>query len=94
MEKAKITYDDFARVDVRIGRVLAVHPFERARHPAYKVEVDFGDFGTKRSSAQITSYLPEELVGKPCDLRDEHASPQYRGLSIGGPNHRCTQWRG
>ncbi|WP_085026420.1 tRNA-binding protein [Ensifer aridi] len=64
MEKAQIVYDDFAKVDIRIGRVLTVLPFERARHPAYKVEVDFGPFGKKWSSAQITSYSPDELVGK------------------------------
>jgi len=64
MEKAQIVYDDFAKVDIRIGRVLTVLAFERARHPAYKVEVDFGDLGTKWSSAQITSYSAEELVGR------------------------------
>lgn len=64
MEKAQIVYDDFAKVDIRIGRVLTVQPFERARHPAYKVEVDFGDLGRKWSSAQITSYSPEELIGQ------------------------------
>lgn len=63
MEKAQIVYDDFAKIDIRIGRVVTVLPFERARHPAYKVEVDFGDLGKKWSSAQITSYTPEELVG-------------------------------
>jgi len=64
MEKAQIVYDDFAKVDIRIGRVLAVLPFERARHPAYKVEVDFGSLGRKWSSAQITSYKAEDLVGR------------------------------
>lgn len=64
MEKAQIVYDDFAKVDLRIGRVLTVLAFERARHHADKVEVDFGDLGTKWSSAQITSYSAEELVGR------------------------------
>jgi tRNA-binding protein len=64
MDKAQIVYDDFAKVDIRIGRVLTVLPFERARHPAYKVEVDFGALGTKWSSAQVTSYSPDELVGR------------------------------
>ncbi|WP_427145457.1 tRNA-binding protein [Rhizobium pisi] len=63
MDKAQIVYDDFAKVDIRIGRVVTVLPFERARHPAYKVEVDFGAFGKKWSSAQVTSYSPDELVG-------------------------------
>ena len=56
MEKSPIVYDDFAKVDIRIGRILAVRPFERARNPSYKVEVDFGPLGRKWSSAQITSY--------------------------------------
>lgn len=64
MEKAQIVYDDFAAVDIRIGRVLNVLPFERARNPTYKVEVDFGELGCKWSSAQITSYSPEELIGE------------------------------
>ncbi|MER9138914.1 tRNA-binding protein [Mesorhizobium sp. M0830] len=64
MEKAQIVYDDFAKVEIRIGRVLAVLPFERARHPAYKVEVDFGPFGRKWSSAQITSYKADDLIGQ------------------------------
>lgn len=64
MEKARIAYDDFASIDIRIGRIVAVQPFERARTPAYKVEVDFGDLGRKWSSAQITSYGPNELLGR------------------------------
>jgi tRNA-binding protein len=64
MEKSPIVYDDFAKVDIRIGRIVAVRTFERARNPSYKVEVDFGPLGRKWSSAQITSYSPEELVGR------------------------------
>jgi len=64
MEKTQIVYDDFASIDIRIGRVVAVQPFERARTPAYKVEVDFGDLGRKWSSAQITSYGQNELMGR------------------------------
>jgi tRNA-binding protein len=64
MEQARIVYDDFANIDIRIGRVVAVQPFERARTPAYKVEVDFGDLDRKWSSAQITSYGPNELIGR------------------------------
>jgi len=64
MEKAQIVYDDFAKVDIRIGRVTSVLPFERARHPAYKVEVDFGELGRKWSSAQITSYKAEDVLGR------------------------------
>jgi tRNA-binding protein len=64
MEKPPIVYDDFARVDIRIGRIVAVRPFERARNPSYKVEVDFGPLGRKWSSAQITSYSEAELMGR------------------------------
>lgn len=64
MDKPPIVYDDFAKVDIRIGRVVAVMPFERARNPSYKIEVDFGPLGRKWSSAQITSYSREELMGR------------------------------
>jgi tRNA-binding protein len=64
MDKPPIVYDDFAKVDLRIGRVVTVKPFERARNPSYKVEVDFGPLGKKWSSAQITSYSVADLVGR------------------------------
>ena len=64
MDNPPIVYDDFAKVDMRIGRILRVKPFERARNPSYKVEVDFGPLGKKWSSAQITSYSEAELVGR------------------------------
>jgi tRNA-binding protein len=62
--KPGIVYDDFDRVDMRVGRVLDVQPFPRARNPSYKVQVDLGPLGTKWSSAQITSYQPQELIGQ------------------------------
>jgi tRNA-binding protein len=64
MQKPEIVYDDFAKIDMRIGKVVEVLPFPRARNPAYKVAVEFGDLGVKWSSAQITSYTTENLVGK------------------------------
>lgn len=64
MKKDQIIYDDFAKVEMRVGRILTVKEFPRARNPSYKVEVDFGDLGTRWSSAQITSYSMEELIGK------------------------------
>jgi len=61
--KPEIVYDTFAAVDLRVGRIVEVLPFPRARNPSYKVTVDFGPFGIRQSSAQITNYTPEDLVG-------------------------------
>ena len=61
--EAQATYDDFARLDIRIGRVVEVQPFPRARNPSYKVGVDVGADRTMWSSARITNYEPTELVG-------------------------------
>ena len=60
-----ITYEDFRRVDMRVGRVLVVEDFPEARKPSYKLTIDFGpEIGVKKSSAQITGYRKEELVGR------------------------------
>lgn len=60
------TFDDFMKLDIRVGTIVEAKVFEKARRPAYQLVVDMGDeIGLKKSSAQITDhYTPEELVGK------------------------------
>ena len=60
-----IQYDDFLKVEIRVGRVTRAEEFPKARKPSYKLWVDFGPLGEKKSSAQVTKrYRPEELIGK------------------------------
>ncbi|HWA59084.1 MAG TPA: tRNA-binding protein [Gemmatimonadales bacterium] len=60
-----ISWGDFERVELRIGTIIAVEEFPEARKPAWKLTVDFGEFGVKRSSAQITvHYRKEDLLGR------------------------------
>jgi tRNA-binding protein len=79
-----IAYDDFARVDIRVGTIVAAEPFPEARRPAYKLSIDFGPpFGVKRSSAQLTEhYRCDALVGRQIaavvNFAPKQIGPSYR----------------
>ncbi len=61
----RITIDDFDKVDMRVGKVIRAEPFPNARKPAYKLWIDFGPLGTRKSSAQITQqYALQDLPGR------------------------------
>jgi tRNA-binding protein len=60
-----ITFDDFTKVDLRIGTIIEVNDFLKAKNPAYQLTIDFGDLGIKKSSAQITTlYKKDDLLNK------------------------------
>jgi len=77
---ADITYDDFLRVDIRVGQIVRVDDFPKAKKPAYKLWIDFGPLGVKSSSAQLVKhYEKADLLGKlvlavvnfpPCQIAD------------------------
>jgi len=61
----EISFEDFTKVDIRVGTIIEVNDFPKARKPAYQLHIDFGDLGIKKSSAQITDlYTKEELLNK------------------------------
>ncbi|WP_439130330.1 tRNA-binding protein [Polaribacter sp.] len=63
--KKEITFENFLTVDIRIGTIIEVNSFPKAKKPAYQLKIDFGDLGIKKSSAQITDlYTKEELLHK------------------------------
>ncbi|WP_411768033.1 tRNA-binding protein [Winogradskyella sp. A3E31] len=60
-----ITFDDFTKVDLRVGTIIDVQDFPKSRNPSYQLKVDFGDLGIKKSSAQITTlYTKEQLLNR------------------------------
>lgn len=60
-----ITFEDFTKVDLRVGTIIEVNDFPKARNPAYQLTIDFGDLGIKKSSAQITTlYSKDDLLNR------------------------------
>ncbi len=60
-----VSYEDFRKIDIRVGRIVQVDDFPQARKPAFKVRIDFGPLGVKTSSAQITThYAKQDLLGR------------------------------
>ncbi len=65
MENTQITWNDFTKVEMRVGTIISAEKFQEAKNPAYKIVIDFWKYGTKKSSAQITKlYKARELTGK------------------------------
>lgn len=65
MKEGEISWSDFQKIEMRIGTVLSVKEFIEARNPSYVLQIDFGEYGSRKSSAQITKlYKPSALVGK------------------------------
>ncbi|CAM4277583.1 tRNA-binding protein [Flavobacterium terrigena] len=61
----QITFSDFTKIDIRVGTIIHAEVFQEAKIPAYKVTIDFGEIGIKKTSAQITKlYQPDDLIGK------------------------------
>ncbi len=60
-----ITWDDFEKIDIRVGTITEVSDFPKAKKPSYQLKIDFGELGVKQSSAQITTYYQKpDLIGK------------------------------
>jgi len=60
-----INWTDFSKIEIRVGTIISAEIFKEAKKPAYKIAIDFGNFGIKKTSAQISKlYLPDEIIGK------------------------------
>jgi len=63
--KPEVTFEDFTKIDIRVGTIIEVNDFPKARKPSYQLTIDFGELGIKKSSAQITDlYTKAELINK------------------------------
>ncbi|MDB5256787.1 MAG: tRNA-binding protein [Chitinophagaceae bacterium] len=62
---ATLTWKEFEKIDMRVGTIVHAEVFEEARNPSYKITISFGEYGLRKTSAQITTlYQPEDLIGK------------------------------
>jgi len=93
------TYDDFQKLDIRVGQIVEVSDFPEARKPAYKLKIDFGDeIGVKKSTAQLTQhYSKEELQGKKVlgvvNFPARQIGPavsEVLTLGVPGTDHECV----
>ncbi len=65
LSKEKLTWNEFMKVEMRVGTIISAEEFKEVRNPAYKMIIDFGEYGKRKTSAQITKlYTPKELIGK------------------------------
>ncbi len=85
MNTQEITFEDFLKVDIRVGTILEVNDFPKARKPAYQLVIDFGELGIKKSSAQITDlYCKEDLLN-----RQVHAIVNFKPRQIANFMSEC-----
>jgi len=65
MKTNEINWNDFSKIEMRVGTIISAEVFKEVKKPAYKLVIDFGEYGTRKTSAQITKlYIPENILGK------------------------------